>query len=94
MDGGTVFSEAIMNRLPAFGLNRKSALGISPADRLRYDGLDPSVGNISTYLQISDYPTDHAVVQNQICSEFSNTAVAARVLKSPSNARVTARLKV
>lgn len=84
MDGGTVFSEAIMNGLPAFGLNRNSALGISPADGLRCDGVDQLVGNITTYLQGGDYPADLEAVQNQIRSEFSNTAVAARVYDAAS----------
>ncbi len=80
MDGGTVFSEAIMNGLPSFGLNRNAALGISPADALRCDGVDQLVSNVTEYLSSGAYSAELASVQNQIRHEFSNAAVAARVL--------------
>ncbi|SEK62577.1 hypothetical protein SAMN05421666_0711 [Roseovarius nanhaiticus] len=84
MDGGTVFSEAIMNGLPAFGLNRKAALGISPADALRCDGVDQLVVNISHYLNTGERPAGLDIVQNQIREEFSNKAVADRLFEAAS----------
>lgn len=84
MDGGTVFSEAIVNGLPAFGLNRKAALGISPADALRCDGVDRLTAEVLQYLKTGKRPAGLSIVKKQIQAEFSNKAVAGRLYEAAS----------
>ena len=82
MDGGTIFSEALLNGVPIFGPNRDCNLGISPADKLRCVGTDQLLDDVTAYLGGGDLPAQQADVQEQICTEFTETDSVRRVLKA------------
>lgn len=82
MDGGTVFTEAVMSGLPAFSLNKDAALGISPADVMRSTDSDELVANVADYLQGGIYPYDFETVRTLVKQDFSNEATVDRVLQA------------
>ncbi|UWQ35487.1 hypothetical protein K3555_23620 (plasmid) [Leisingera sp. M527] len=82
MDGGTVFSEAVLNGLPTFGPNRQSALGISPADSLRCEGETQLISDVAAYLKGGECSLDLVAVRNRIHQDFTNLAAVERVLEA------------
>ncbi len=82
MDGGTVFSEAIIQGVATFGLNRQSSLGISPADEVRCNSEDELLLEVSTYLNGGQFPPRVSLARHRIASEMSTEATVQRVLAS------------
>lgn len=80
MDGGTAYSQAVMMGLPCFGPNSKEALGISPADQLRFETVSEMEDAVVAYLKTGEYPFNLNAVQQQIASDFEAEHVAGRVV--------------
>jgi hypothetical protein len=88
MDGGTVFSEAVLSGLPAFSLNSQAALGISPADALRCAGPKELVAAVSSYLNGGTYPFEIEAVQSLIATDFNNEATVERIINAANGDKV------
>lgn len=82
MEGGTAFPEAMSHGIAAFGLNRKSALGFSPADAVRCDGEDDLVAEIAEFLGGGPFPEKMRLARERIAREMSREATVRRLRAS------------
>lgn len=82
MDGGTVFTEAVLSGLPSFSLNSEAALGISPADALRCTGPKELVSALASFLNGGTYPFEIEAVRELIEKDFTNEATVERVIRA------------
>ncbi|MEX0286206.1 MAG: hypothetical protein AB3N23_16490 [Paracoccaceae bacterium] len=82
MDGGTVFSEAVMNGVPTFGPNRGDALGISPADALRCSDVVALTAQVAEYLQGAPDTRDMDSIRSRIAGDFTVPAITDRVIRA------------
>jgi hypothetical protein len=79
MDGGTTFSEAMMQGLASFGLNRQSSLGISPADEVRCNGEEDLINQVSGFLGGGEFPDRVRRARRKIAVELSSEATVRRL---------------
>jgi hypothetical protein len=82
MDGGTTFSEAMMQGVAAFGLNRQSALGISPADGVRCNSEKDLYIEVSDFLSGGEFPKKVRLARQEIATELSTEGTVRRVQAS------------
>lgn len=79
LDGGTAYPQAVTAGVPVFGPHRDSALGVSPADALRYSNEQDLCAAVGAYVRTGVYPFDLDAVRQSILAEFSDQAVATRL---------------
>jgi hypothetical protein len=82
MDGGTTFSEAMMQGLASFGLNRQSSLGISPADEVRCNNEEELINEVSGFLGGGEFPDRIKWARRKIAADLSREATVRRVKDS------------
>lgn len=86
LEGGTAYPQAILAGVPVFGPHKASASGISPADALRLDGEAELLEAVTSYIKTGEYPFDLQGLQTEIHTEYSDEAVAARVIQAAEGA--------
>lgn len=79
LDGGTMFTQALMHGVPVFGPSRPSALGISPVDTLRVDTIGELIVAIKRHISDPSHSSKYTEVASQVDQILSREAVVCRL---------------
>ncbi|MCQ0091073.1 hypothetical protein [Roseovarius sp. M141] len=82
LDGGTAYPQAAALGVPCFAPNASNASGVSPSEKLRFETVDALASALKTFLNGGAYPFDLGAVQKSLVQDFSNAAVAERVISA------------
>ncbi|MGK7651077.1 hypothetical protein ACSQ76_01125 [Roseovarius sp. B08] len=85
IEGGTSYPQAVMAGVPCFAPNANEASGITPVEELRFETVDELEHEVVKFLHGEPYPFDLNATQRRLRRDFSEAAVAARVLAAIQN---------
>jgi hypothetical protein len=82
LDGGTAYPQAAALGVPCFAPNAGDASGVTPTEELRFETVAALQTALVSYLNGGAYPFDLKAVQAKLSQDFSNAAVAGRVMEA------------
>jgi len=85
IEGGTSYPQAAMAGVPCFATNANEASGTTPVEELRFETVCELEHEVVKFLSGGPYPFDLIEVQKRIGRDFSESAVAARVMAAIQN---------